>query len=62
MRQKMSDSDGRENFTSMNRTFQGHTAAWAGTCLHACMCARKEKRKVSVTQLQLLDYTVFMCC
>jgi len=27
MRQKATSSDGRENFTSMNRTFQGHTAA-----------------------------------
>lgn len=39
----------RENFTSMNSTFQGHSAAGAGTRLHAGTYRRKERGKISVT-------------
>lgn len=59
---KQTDSDRRENFAPMNRTFQGHSAAWAGTCLHAGMYTRKERGKISVTQVELWDCIVFMCC
>lgn len=31
----------------MNRTFQGHTAAWAATCRHTCMYAREDSSNSS---------------
>lgn len=47
-----------ENFTSMNSTFQGHSAAWAGTCLHA---ARTQEKRGERFQQPKWSFGTILC-